>query len=258
MRTIILAGGLGTRLSEETGTRPKPMVTIGGKPMLWHIMSIYAAYGHRDFCLALGYKAEIVKEYLLNLVYFDADFTVGTSSGEVTFIGARPSEDWSITALDTGEQTQTGGRILRAASVFDDDVFMVTYGDGVASVDIGALLEFHRSHGRMVTVTAVHPPARFGRLELDGDSVVRFGEKPQAEGGWINGGFFVVNRAALDYIDGDAAIWEREPLERLAEAGELRSFFHEGFWQPMDTLRERSILEELWSSGDAPWKVWGR
>ena len=208
MRTIILAGGLGTRLSEETGTRPKPMVTIGGKPMLWHIMSIYAAYGHRDFCLALGYKAEIVKEYLLNLVYFDADFTVGTSSGEVTFIGARPSEDWSITALDTGEQTQTGGRILRAASVFDDDVFMVTYGDGVASVDIGALLEFHRSHGRMVTVTAVHPPARFGRLELDGDSVVRFGEKPQAEGGWINGGFFVVNRAALDYIDGDAAIWE--------------------------------------------------
>ncbi len=258
MRTIILAGGLGTRLSEETGTRPKPMVTIGGKPMLWHIMSIYAAYGHRDFCLALGYKAEIVKEYLLNLVYFDADFTVGTSSGEVTFIGARPSEDWSITALDTGEQTQTGGRILRAASVFDDDVFMVTYGDGVASVDIGALLEFHRSHGRMVTVTAVHPPARFGRLELDGDSVVRFGEKPQAEGGWINGGFFVVNRAALDYIDGDAAIWEREPLERLAEAGELRAFFHEGFWQPMDTLRERSILEELWSSGDAPWKVWGR
>jgi glucose-1-phosphate cytidylyltransferase len=258
MRTIILAGGLGTRLSEETGTRPKPMVTIGGKPMLWHIMSIYAAHGHRDFSLALGYKAEIVKEYLLNLVYFDADFTVGTSSGEVTFIGTRPSEDWSITALDTGEQTQTGGRILRAASVFDDDVFMVTYGDGVASVDIGALLEFHRSHGRLVTVTAVHPPARFGRLELDGDSVVRFGEKPQSEGGWINGGFFVVNRAALAYIDGDTAIWEREPLERLAEAGELRAFFHDGFWQPMDTLRERSILEELWSSGDAPWKVWGR
>jgi glucose-1-phosphate cytidylyltransferase len=176
----------------------------------------------------------------------------------VTFIGTRPSEDWSITALDTGEQTQTGGRILRAASVFDDDVFMVTYGDGVASVDIGALLEFHRSHGRLVTVTAVHPPARFGRLELDGDSVVRFGEKPQSEGGWINGGFFVVNRAALAYIDGDTAIWEREPLERLAEAGELRAFFHDGFWQPMDTLRERSILEELWSSGDAPWKVWGR
>lgn len=258
MRTILLAGGLGTRLSEETGSRPKPMVTIGGKPMLWHIMSIYAAHGHRDFTLALGYKAEVVKEYLLNLVYFDADFTVNTSTGDISFVGSAPTEDWSITALDTGESTETGGRILRAARTFDDDVFMVTYGDGVASVDVAALVAFHHGHGRLATVTAVHPPARFGRLELDGDAVVRFGEKPQSEGGWINGGFFVLNREALDYIDGDDSIWERAPLERLAAAGELRAYLHDGFWQPMDTLRERTILEELWKSGDAPWKVWDR
>ena len=258
MRTILLAGGLGTRLSEETGSRPKPMVTIGGKPMLWHIMSIYAAHGHRDFTLALGYKAEVVKEYLLNLVYFDADFTVNTSTGDISFVGSAPTEDWSITALDTGESTETGGRILRAARTFDDDVFMVTYGDGVASVDVAALVAFHHAHGRLATVTAVHPPARFGRLELDGDAVVRFGEKPQSEGGWINGGFFVLNREALDYIDGDDSIWERAPLERLAAAGELRAYLHDGFWQPMDTLRERTILEELWKSGDAPWKVWDR
>lgn len=258
MRTIILAGGLGTRLSEETGTRPKPMVTIGGKPMLWHIMSIYSAYGHRDFSLALGYKAEIVKEYLLNLVYFDTDFTVSTASGEIEFVGERPAEDWSIAAVDTGGATETGGRILRAASTFDDEVFMVTYGDGVANVDISALIDFHKAHGRLATVTAVHPPARFGRLELDGDAVVRFGEKPQAEGGWINGGFFVLNRGALDYIDGDGSVWERSPLERLAADGELRAFFHDGFWQPMDTLRERMILEDLWKSGNAPWQVWAR
>ncbi len=256
MRTIILAGGLGTRLSEETGTRPKPMVTIGGKPMLWHIMSIYAAHGHRDFVLALGYRAEIVKEYLLNLRYFDSDFTVSTSSHDVTLIGDRRTNDWNVTAANTGGETQTGGRILRAAATFDDDVFMVTYGDGVANVDIGALVEFHRAHGRLATVTAVHPPARFGRLELDGDSVVRFGEKPQAEGGWINGGFFVLNRSALDYIDGDESVWERGPLERLAADGELHAFFHSGFWQPMDTLRERMILEDLWRTGAAPWKVW--
>ena len=258
MRTIILAGGLGTRLSEETGTRPKPMVTIGGKPMLWHIMSIYSAYGHKDFSLALGYKAEIVKEYLLNLVYFDTDFTVRTSSGEVDFVGDRPAEDWSIAAVDTGGNTETGGRILRTARTFDDEVFMVTYGDGVANVDISALIDFHKAHSRLATVTAVHPPARFGRLELDGDAVVRFGEKPQAEGGWINGGFFVLNRGALDYIDGDGSVWERSPLERLAADGELRAFFHDGFWQPMDTLRERMILEDLWKSGNAPWQVWER
>jgi glucose-1-phosphate cytidylyltransferase len=256
MRTIILAGGLGTRLSEETGTRPKPMVTIGGKPMLWHIMSIYAAHDIRDFVLALGYRAEVVKEYLLNLTYFNSDFTVHTSSRDITFSeNTRPS-DWRITAVDTGGSTQTGGRIRRAAQVFDDDIFMVTYGDGVANIDIRALIDFHKSHGRLATVTAVRPPARFGRLELEGNSVVRFGEKPQAEGGWINGGFFVLNRDAIEYIDNDESVWEREPLERLASDGELQAYFHSGFWQPMDTIRERNMLEDLWRTGSAPWMVW--
>ena len=257
LKTILLAGGLGTRLSEETTIRPKPMVTIGGRPILWHIMSIYAAHGCSEFVLALGYMGDVIKEYLINLPTLAENFRIDLSSGKVESLGGEGHPSWTVTALDTGEKTQTGGRILRAAESFDDDVFMVTYGDGVADVDIAALMDFHRSHGRLVTVTAVRPPARFGRLHIERDNcVTRFGEKPQSEEGWINGGFFVVNRSALRYIEDDSMVWEREPLERIAADGQLMAFSHEGFWQPMDTIRERGLLEDLWARGDAPWKVW--
>jgi glucose-1-phosphate cytidylyltransferase len=256
MKTIILAGGLGTRLSEETTVRPKPMVTVGGRPILWHIMNIYASHGHEEFVMALGYRGDVIKDYLLNLPLLSDSFHIDLATHDVQPIGAVERPSWKVAAVDTGDRTETGGRVLRAAATFDDDVFMLTYGDGVADVDITALLEFHRSHGKLVTVTAVRPPARFGRLHIEGNQVTRFGEKPQSEEGWINGGFFVVDREALQYIDGDDAIWEREPLERIAAAGELMAFEHEGFWQPMDTIRERGILEELWASGSAPWKTW--
>jgi glucose-1-phosphate cytidylyltransferase len=256
VKTILLAGGLGTRLSEETTVKPKPMVTIGGRPILWHIMSIYAAHGCTEFVLALGYMGEVVKEYLINLPTLADNFTIDLSSGEIESLGGEGHPAWTVTALDTGSKTETGGRVLRAASSFEDETFMLTYGDGVADVDVTELLEFHRSHGKLVTVTAVRPPARFGRLHIEDGAVTKFGEKPQSEEGWINGGFFVVDRKALDYIDGDTTIWERDPLERIAAEGQLMAFPHEGFWQPMDTIRERGILEELWGSGNAPWKVW--
>lgn len=256
MEAIILAGGLGTRLSEETGTRPKPMVTVGGRPMLWHIMKIFAAHGICDFSVALGYRGDVIKDYLLNYKLLSSSFRVGLQDQSLELLEAAEIPDWRITAVDTGEHTETGGRIKRAAMHLMGDTFMVTYGDGVADVDITSLIAFHYAHGRLGTVTAVRPPARFGRLDLDGDRVSRFGEKPQAEEGWINGGFFVLDRRVMDYIDGDEVVFEREPLESLARDGQLHAFRHDGFWQPMDTPRERGLLEELWMSGRAPWKMW--
>lgn len=256
MRTIILAGGLGTRLSEETVSVPKPMVMIGGKPMLWHIMKIYSHYGHTDFVVCLGYKGEVIKEWLLNLDRFDGSFEIDLSNGAVKPLGDSQRESWNVMALETGDATQTGGRLKRALEAVDDEEVLVTYGDGVADVDLDALLAFHRSHGRLATVTAVRPPARFGRLHLDGDQVTAFGEKSQSEEGWINGGFFVLNRKVSDFIEGDTTLWEKEPLSRLALRGELMAHRHEGYWQPMDTLRERQDLESLWESGGAPWVTW--
>jgi glucose-1-phosphate cytidylyltransferase len=256
MKTIILAGGLGTRISEETAVIPKPMIEIGGRPLLWHIMSIYGAQGFDEFVVALGYKSELVKDYFLEFRARNSDFTVKVGTGNVT-LHSPPVADWTVHLVDTGATTQTGGRLRRAAHfVGDDPTFFLTYGDGVANVDLKALLAFHRAHGKLATVTAVRPPGRFGSLTLEGERVSAFAEKPQTGEGWINGGFFVLERAALDLIPGDDTVWEDEPLETLARRGELMAFRHEGFWQGMDTLRDKRHLEELWSSGRAPWKVW--
>jgi len=256
MKAVILAGGLGSRLSEETVARPKPMVEIGGKPMLWHIMNIYAAHGVDEFIVALGYRAEVVKEYFLNFYAINNDISVDLSQGTTTVHhGKQPH--WKVHLVDTGLHTQTGGRLGRLrAWLGDDETFMMTYGDGLADVDITALRRFHDGHGKLATVTTVRPPARFGGIVFAGNQVSEFTEKPQVGEGWINGGFFVLNRQVLDYIDGDATIWERAPLEQLASNNQLMAHRHEGFWQPMDTLRERHLLEELWASGRAPWKVW--
>jgi glucose-1-phosphate cytidylyltransferase len=253
MKTVILAGGLGTRLSEETSSRPKPMVTVGGRPILWHLMKSYADQGYSDFVIALGYRGDVIKEYLLNLRSLSSSFTIDTSTGHVNLISNVPEEEWSVTALETGESCETGGRVLQCGRFIDEDTFMVTYGDGLADVDVRALVDFHRSHRGAATVTAVRPPARFGRLTVDGSRVTAFGEKPTETDDWINGGFFVLDRRALDYIDGNSTVFEREPLERLAAAGELHAWRHEGFWQPMDTLRERRMLEDIWATGSAPW-----
>jgi glucose-1-phosphate cytidylyltransferase len=255
MQVVILAGGLGTRLAEETGRRPKPMVEIGGRPMLWHIMKIYAHHGLKDFIVACGYKGGTIKEYFRTHFYHDSDYFVDLSDGSVDVVNPSPL-DWRIGAIDTGLNTQTGGRIRRLSPWLRDETFMVTYGDGVGDVDVSRLLAFHQSHGKLATVTAVHPPARFGGLHLEGDRVERFSEKPQAEAGWINGGFFVFEPGVLDYLSGDDSVLERDPLERLAEDGELQAYRHDGFWQPMDTLREKQLLERLWESGQAPWRVW--
>lgn len=256
MKTIILAGGLGTRLSEETVLKPKPMVEVGGHPMLWHIMNIYAAHGFGEFLVALGYKGEVIKDYFLNFQARSADLSIDLGSGKVA-LGPGRGLDWRVHLVDTGAETQTGGRLKRMkAWLGEDGTFMATYGDGVSDVDVKALVEFHKSHGRLATVTAVRPPARFGGLAMEGDRVTRFAEKPQAGEGWINGGFFVLDRRVLDYIEGDSTLWELDPLERLAAEGQLMAFRHPGFWQPMDTLREKKLLEDLWQSGKAPWKVW--
>lgn len=256
MKTVILAGGLGTRLAEETGLRPKPMVEVGGRPMLWHIMHLYAHHGFQEFAVALGYKGEVVKDYFLRFHALSSDLTVDLATGGVKIHGGVP-ESWRVHLMDTGPQTQTGGRVKRLVPLLKgEDTFLLTYGDGLANVDIKALVAFHKAHGKLATVTAVRPPARFGGLALEGERVARFAEKPQAGEGWINGGFFVLDRRVLDYIEGDDTLWEREPLERLAAEGQLMAYRHEGFWQPMDTLRERNLLEELWQSGKAPWKVW--
>jgi glucose-1-phosphate cytidylyltransferase len=256
MKAVILAGGLGSRLSEETVARPKPMVEIGGKPMLWHIMNIYAAHGVHEFVVALGYRAEVVKEYFLNFYAINNDISIDLSQGTTTVHhGKQPH--WKVHLVDTGLHTQTGGRLSRLREwLGDDETFMMTYGDGLSDVDITALRRFHDAHGRLATVTTVRPPARFGGIAFTGDRVSEFTEKPQVGEGWINGGFFVLNRRTLDCIDGDETIWERAPLEQLAARGELMAYRHEGFWQPMDTLRERHLLEELWATGRAPWKVW--
>ncbi|MBI3073167.1 MAG: glucose-1-phosphate cytidylyltransferase [Deltaproteobacteria bacterium] len=256
MKTVILAGGLGTRLSEETVSKPKPMVEVGEKPILWHIMNIYGAYGFQEFVLALGYKAEIVKEYFLNFRAVNSDLTIDLGSGEEK-IHARQAPPWKIHLVDTGLATQTGGRLRRLRSwLADEQTFMMTYGDGVADVNIEKLVQFHNSHGKLATVTAVPPPARFGSINFEGNRVAHFVEKPQVGDGWINGGFFVLDRRVLDFIEGDETLWERQPLERLAEDGQLMAYKHEGFWQPMDTLRDKRHLDGLWESGRAPWKVW--
>jgi len=256
VKTVILAGGLGTRLAEETDVTPKPMVRIGGHPMLWHIMKIYSAQGFSEFIVALGYKSEDVKHYFLNYYYLRNDFTISVADGTVDVQnGGR--EDWRVHLVDTGVDTQTGGRMRRLAPLLQDGTFMLTYGDGVSDVDLRELVEFHRSNGKLATVTAVRPPARFGGLNFNGELVAEFTEKPQIGEGWINGGFFVLEPGVFAYLDeGDDTIWERKPLERLAEDGELVAFRHEGFWQCMDTLRDVRLLENLWESGEVPWKVW--
>jgi glucose-1-phosphate cytidylyltransferase len=255
VKTVILAGGRGTRIAEETSARPKPMVEIGGKPLIWHIMSIYASHGHSDFVVACGYKGEMIKEYFRTAFLASSDFVIDLRDGEVTMLN--PARlDWTVGLIDTGLDTMTGGRLRRLRKVIGSEPFMVTYGDGVGNVDISALVAFHKQHGKMVTVTAVRPPARFGGLVLAEDRVTEFSEKPQTESGWINGGFFVCQPEFLDYLTDDDTILERDPLERIAEEGQLMAYRHAGFWQPMDTLREKELLESLWASGKAPWRTW--
>ena len=255
MKVVILAGGLGTRLSEETQFKPKPMVEIGGYPILWHIMQIYAAQGFKEFVVALGYRGEVIKDYFRNYNFRSRNMTVHLKSGEVNLYDP-PNEDWIVHLLDTGLHTETGGRIRRVSQFIGEEPFMLTYGDGVADIDLNQLLAFHRQRGRLSTITAVRPPARFGSLEFDGDRIIRFAEKAQAEEGWINGGFFVLEPGAVDFVTSDATIWEREPLERLSNTGQLAAYRHTGFWQCMDTMRDVRLLEDLWSNNNAPWKVW--
>ena len=256
MKAVILAGGLGTRLAEETQVRPKPMVEIGGHPILWHIMKSYSSHGIDDFIVCCGYRGYMIKEYFANYFLHMSDVTFDMVDNEME-VHERHSEPWRVTLVETGDDTETGGRLRRVTDHLDDvEPFCCTYGDGVADLDITASIEFHRSHGRLATVTAVQPPGRFGALILDGAAVTGFAEKPRGDGGLVNGGFFVLNPGCLDLIDGDATKWEEEPMRLLAERDQLRAFRHEGFWQPMDTLRDRTHLEALWSSGSPPWRVW--
>jgi glucose-1-phosphate cytidylyltransferase len=255
MKLVILAGGLGTRISEETSVRPKPMVEVGGRPILWHIMKMYSRHGVNDFILCLGYKGYLIKEFFANYFLHTSDVTFDLSNNAMQ-VHQRNAEPWKVTLVDTGESTMTGGRLKRVAPYLGDGDFCFTYGDGVADIDIAALLAHHKAGGTLATLTAVQPPGRFGALDLDGDCVRGFQEKPQGDGGWVNGGFFVLSPKVLDYIEDDATTWEREPLQQLAAEGQLRSYFHRGFWQPMDTLRDKAMLEELWASGAAPWKTW--
>lgn len=252
MKVILLAGGFGTRLSEYTESIPKPMVSVGGKPILWHIMRSFASFGHKDFYLALGYKAEVIKEYFLNYRSLNSDFTIDMTSGEVVS-HQTDDTDWKVTLVQTGLESMTGGRVKRMQKFIGNETFMLTYGDGLANVNIDELLKFHRSHGKMISVTAVHPGARFGELDMVGDQITTFQEKPQMAQGWINGGFFVIEPKFFDLIEGDKTILERDPLEKAAAMGELMAFRHQGFWQCMDTKRDRDLLEDLWQTGDAPW-----
>lgn len=258
MKVAILAGGVGSRLAEETVVKPKPMVEIGQKPILWHIMNIYAFHGYRDFVIALGYKGQYIKKYFVDYCNLASSLTVDFRRGKVASLGQSEIPDWRIELIDTGISTNTGGRIKRLKPFVGNETFMLTWGDGVADIDINALLEFHRSHGKLATVTAVRPIARFGHIELDGDQVVEFSEKPQTREGWINGAFFVLEPEVFDYIEGDDTQWDYEPMVNLARDGQLMAYRHSAFWQCMDTLRDKKLLEDLWTSGNAPWKVWDR
>lgn len=257
MKAVILAGGFGTRLSEETGVRPKPMVEIGGQPILWHIMKICSHFGINDFVICCGYKGEQIKQYFASFHLHCSDVTFRLDEGTME-VHRSDSEPWNVTVADTGHDTMTGGRLKRVAHFLDDEPFLFTYGDGVASIDISALVHFHRESGTIATMTAVQPPGRFGAFRLEGgQTVVRhFREKPRGDGAWVNAGFFILEPSVVDYIDGDETVWERDPLERLATEGQLSAFRHEGYWQPMDTLRDRMVLEEAWESQCPPWKLW--
>ena len=256
MKVVILAGGYGTRLSEETDTKPKPMVEIGGKPILWHIMNIYASQGFNEFIVALGYKGETIKEYFLNFYAINNDISIDLSSGKTVIHGGKQPH-WIVHLVDTGLGTQTGGRLKRLQKwLADEECFMFTYGDGLADIDLNALVEFHKSHGKSATVTTVKSPARFGRIGFDEDRVADFYEKPDDAEGWINGGFFVLNKDVFEYIDGDKSVWERDAVVQIAQDGLMMGYRHFGFWSCMDTLREKNLLEEMWASGDAQWKVW--
>ena len=255
MKVVILAGGYGTRLGEEAAIRPKPMVDIGGRPILWHIMKIYAAHGLTDFIVCLGYKGTMVKEYFAHYFLHTADMTFDLANDRFEIHDSK-AEPWRVTCVDTGADTMTGGRLKRVRRYVGDEPFCMTYGDGLGSVDITSLVAFHRTEGRLATVTAVQPPGRFGSLGVEGTRVIDFHEKPAGDGAWISGGFFVLQPEVFDLIDGDATYWEREPMRRLARDGQLAAYFHEGFWMPMDTMREKNQLEQMWAQGAAPWKVW--
>lgn len=255
MKVVILAGGHGTRLAEETEIKPKPMVEIGDKPILWHIMKTYAHFGFEDFVIALGYKGEVIKKYIMDYCALSSDVTVKIKNGDVMYHDAA-NLDWTVQLIDTGLHTMTGGRIKRIAPYVGNETFMLTWGDGVSDININELLAFHRSHGKLATLTAVRPPARYGHMRLNANVVQEFTEKPQTGEGWINGAFFVLEPQIFDYIDGDETQWEKEPMENLAKDGQLMAYRHSSFWQCMDTLREKYILENFWSSGNAPWKVW--
>lgn len=256
MKIVILAGGLGTRLAEETEVKPKPMIEIGGLPVLWHVMKIYASFGFNDFVICLGYKGYLIKEYFANYFLHRSDVTFDLQANKVE-IHDQSVEPWRVTLVDTGATTQTGGRIKRIQKYVGNEDFCMTYGDGVGDINVRALVDYHKAHGKLATVTATRNPGRFGALVFsEGDQVQKFEEKPDGDGGWINGGFFVLNPSVFDYIEGDATVWERGPLEGLAKNGQLRAYRHQGFWQPMDTLRDKNYLENLWAATKAPWKVW--
>jgi glucose-1-phosphate cytidylyltransferase len=255
MRAVILAGGLGTRLSEETDFKPKPMVEIGGRPILWHIMKLYSAHGVNDFVICCGYKGYVIKEYFANYFLHMSDVTFDMVSNAME-VHERKAEPWRVTLVDTGDQTMTGGRLKRVRDYLGDEDICFTYGDGLSNVNISRLIDFHKAHGKLATLTATQPPGRFGALCLKGVQITSFQEKPPGDGAWINGGFFVLSPQVIDYIEGDATVWEQEPMERLASEGQFMAFRHEGFWQPMDTLRDKHHLERLWQTSNAPWKIW--
>jgi glucose-1-phosphate cytidylyltransferase len=255
MKAVILSGGLGTRISEETIVRPKPMIEIGGKPILWHIMKLYSSYNIHDFVICLGYKGYVIKEYFANYFLHMSDVTFDMANNKIE-IHQNNAEPWRVTLVETGEHTMTGGRLKRVAEYLGDEDFCFTYGDGLSNVDINALIAYHKQQNTLATLTAIQPPGRFGSLCVEDKHVVGFKEKPQGDGGWINGGFFVLSPKVLDYIKDDDTVWEKFPLERLAEEGQLSAYYHDGFWHAMDTLRDKNLLEDLWKSGDAPWKIW--